>query len=135
VGAPAFNELPPQPVWTFNGITPSPLIKSDTEKLGNPGAGSVLLRLHNSLPEDNGGFGLPSVTTHLDNGQTPLESDGFPCFFMERGQLRSPLSQRLCPLTRPIPVLEISKKPCTRCNINDHRIDHTAENHVQRTGR
>ena len=36
VGAPAFNELPPQPVWTFNGITPSPLIKSDTENWVTP---------------------------------------------------------------------------------------------------
>jgi len=33
----------------------------------------------------NGGFGIPSVTTHLHNGHTPSESDGFPCDFFEIG--------------------------------------------------
>ena len=89
------NELPPQPVWTFNGFTPGPLIVERYGNLGSPGNGSALLRLRNNLPANNGGFGLPSVTTHLHNGHTPLESDGFPCFFMERRPvLRSSLSER-----------------------------------------
>jgi hypothetical protein len=81
-----FGELPAQTIWGFNGITPGPLIVERYGTLGNPGAGSVLLRLRNNLPVNNGGFGLPSVTTHLHNGHTPLESDGFPCFFMERNK-------------------------------------------------
>ena len=80
------GELPLQPLWTFNGTTPGPLIVERYGVHGQPKDGSVLLRLRNNLPANNGGFGLPSTTTHLHNGHTPLESDGFPCFFMERGQ-------------------------------------------------
>lgn len=47
--------------------------------------GANLVRNFNHLPENNGGFGLPSVSTHLHNGHTPSESDGFPCDFFERG--------------------------------------------------
>src|ERR1044072_2390987 len=80
------GELPPQPIWGFNGITPGPLIVERYGNLGNPGAGSILVRQRNNLPANNGGFGLPSVTTHLHNGHTPLESDGLPCFFFGQGQ-------------------------------------------------
>ena len=47
-----------------------------------------MLRNHNDLPppDQNGGFGIPSVTTHVHNAHTPSESDGFPCDFFERGQ-------------------------------------------------
>jgi FtsP/CotA-like multicopper oxidase with cupredoxin domain len=48
----------------------------------------VLVRNNNALPPDgqNGGFGKPSVSTHLHNHHTPSESDGFPGDFFERGQ-------------------------------------------------
>src|SRR5215208_3017154 len=59
------GELPLQPIWGFNGITPGPIIVERYGPLGNPQAGSVLLRLRNNLTADNGGFGLPSVTAHL----------------------------------------------------------------------
>lgn len=75
--APA-GELPPQTIWGFNGITPGPLIVERYGVLGSPGNGSILVRQRNNLPTNNGGFGFPSVTTHLHNGHTPLESDGFP---------------------------------------------------------
>src|SRR5207249_10652976 len=38
-----------------------------------------------TFPERNGGLGIPSVTTHLHNGHTPSESDGFPCDFFAWG--------------------------------------------------
>ena len=65
------SELPLQPLWTFNGNVPGPLIVERYGVLGRPVDGSVLLRLRNNLPANNGGFGLPSVTTHLHNGHTP----------------------------------------------------------------
>ena len=90
------GELPPQTIWGFNGITPGPMIVERYGNLGSPQNGSILVRQRNNLPSNNGGFGLPSVTTHLHNGHTPLESDGFPCFFMGQGQvLRPPLSECL----------------------------------------
>jgi len=73
-------DLPLQPMWGFNGLVPGPTYVA---RYGEP----VLVRNFNDLPpaSQNGGFGLPSVTTHMHNGHTPSESDGFPCDFFERG--------------------------------------------------
>ena len=124
------GELPLQPLWTFNGTTPGPLIVERYGALGNPQAGSVLLRLRNNLPENNGGFGLPSVTTHLHNGHTPLESDGFPCFFMERGKFYDhhyPNVYAGVKSTHEAQGGDIREAMHTLW-YHDHRIDHTAEN-------
>ena len=124
------GELPLQPLWTFNGKVPGPLIVERYGVLGNPQAGSVLLRLRNNLPANNGGFGLPSVTTHLHNGHTPLESDGFPCFFMERGQFYDhhyPNVYAGVKSTHQAQGGDIREAMHTLW-YHDHRIDHTAEN-------
>src|SRR5437867_4582329 len=71
-------DLPLQTMWGFDGITPGPTFVA---KYGEP----ILMRNVNALPTSNGGFGKPSVTTHLHNGHTPSESDGFPCDFFEVG--------------------------------------------------
>lgn len=73
-------QLPVQTLWTFNGVSPGPTFASH---YGVP----ILVRNFNQLPpvSQNGGFGLPSVTTHLHNGHTPSESDGNPCDFFEIG--------------------------------------------------
>ena len=124
------GELPLQPLWTFNGHSPGPLIVERYGPLGQPELGSVLLRLRNNLPEQNGGFGLPSVTTHLHNGHTPLESDGFPCFFMERGQFYDhhyPNVYAGVKSTHEAQGGDIREAMHTLW-YHDHRIDHTAEN-------
>jgi len=72
-------QLPIQPLWGFDGMVPGPLYVAH---YGEP----ILVRNHNNLPTNNGGFGKNSVTTHLHNGHTPSESDGFPCYFFENGQ-------------------------------------------------
>jgi FtsP/CotA-like multicopper oxidase with cupredoxin domain len=74
-------DLPLQQLWGYDGMVPGPTYVA---KYGRP----VLVRNFNDLPPlgQNGGFGLPSVSTHLHNGHTPSESDGGPCFFFERGQ-------------------------------------------------
>src|SRR5262249_56196266 len=72
-------ERPLQPLWTFDGFSPGPTFHA---QYGQP----ILVRRVNNLPNNNGGFGLPSVSTHLHNGHTPSESDGFPCDFFEIGQ-------------------------------------------------
>ena len=123
------GELPAQTIWGFNGRTPGPLIVERYGLLGQPGQGSVLLRLHNNLPVNNGGFGLPSVTTHLHNGHTPLESDGFPCFFMERGQFYDHHYPNVLAGVKSthLGVGDIKEAMHTLW-YHDHRIDHTAEN-------
>ena len=72
-------QLPAQPLWGFDGLVPGPLY---VERYGRP----VLVRNHNNLPANNGGFGKNFVTTHLHNGHTPSESDGNPCDFFRPGQ-------------------------------------------------
>lgn len=78
-------DLPPQSIWAFDdgkngGVSPGATYAA---KYGVP----VLVRNNNALPPvgQNGGFGLPSVSTHLHNSHTPSESDGFPCDFFEIG--------------------------------------------------
>src|SRR5262249_7675169 len=72
-------QLPVQPLWGFDGMVPGPLY---VERYGRP----ILVRNHNNLPANNGGFGRNLVTTHLHNGHTPAESDGNPCDFFGVGK-------------------------------------------------
>jgi FtsP/CotA-like multicopper oxidase with cupredoxin domain len=72
-------DLPLQTLWTFDGVSPGPTYVA---RYGTP----FIVRNYNDLPTDNGGFGLNSVTTHLHNGHTPSESDGFPCDYFAAGQ-------------------------------------------------
>ncbi len=74
-------QLPLQTIWGFDGMFPGPTY---VHRYGEP----ILVRNMNQLPSVamNGGFGLPSVTTHLHNGHTPSESDGFAGDFFEIGQ-------------------------------------------------
>lgn len=73
--------LPLQTIWGFDGLATGPTYVA---RYGEP----ILVRNFNDLPPNsqNGGFGLNSVTTHLHNGHTPSESDGFPCDFYDPGQ-------------------------------------------------
>src|SRR5205085_87225 len=123
------GELPPQPIWGFNGITPGPLIVERYGNLGSPGNGSILVRQRNNLPSNNGGFGLPSVTTHLHNGHTPLESDGFPCFFNGQGQFYDHhYANVYAGINSTHPGTGDIKEAMHTLWYHDHRIDHTAEN-------
>jgi FtsP/CotA-like multicopper oxidase with cupredoxin domain len=115
-------DLPPQTIWGFNGITPGPMIVA---RYGEP----ILVRQYNDLPAVNGGFGLPSVSTHLHNGHTPPESDGFPCFFFERGQFYDyhyPIV--LAGINSTHPGTGDIREAMHTLWYHDHRIDHTSEN-------
>ena len=123
------NELPPQPIWGFNGITPGPLMVERYGVLGSPKQGSVLVRQRNQLPLENGGFGLPSVTTHLHNGHIPLESDGWPCSFMERGQFYDYHYPNVyAGINSTHPGMGDVREAAATLWYHDHRMDHTAEN-------
>jgi FtsP/CotA-like multicopper oxidase with cupredoxin domain len=123
------NDLPPQPIWGFNGITPGPLIVERYGALGNPQEGSILVRQRNNLPANNGGFGLPSVSTHLHNGHVPLESDGFPCSFIERGQFYDYHYPNVyAGINSTHPGTGDVKEALATLWYHDHRMDHTAEN-------
>jgi FtsP/CotA-like multicopper oxidase with cupredoxin domain len=73
------NQLPLQTIWGADGITPGPTYVG---RYGTP----ILIRNVNNLPSANGGFGISSVSTHLHNGHTPSESDGYPDDYFAAGQ-------------------------------------------------
>jgi FtsP/CotA-like multicopper oxidase with cupredoxin domain len=62
--------IPPTYCWGYNGIYPGPTFLN---VYGVP----IVVRFHNNLPVDNIGFGDNNHTTHLHNGHTASESDGF----------------------------------------------------------
>ena len=69
-------------LWTFDGTFPA---KVAMVRYGEP----VLFRQYNALPISagaNGGFGLNQLSTHLHNGHTPGESDGFAGAYFFPGQ-------------------------------------------------
>ena len=64
-------DLPRQVLWGFDGMVPGPTYHALYGE-------QMLVRNHNDLPPFNNGFGIQQVCTHLHNGHTPSESDGFP---------------------------------------------------------
>ncbi len=115
-------DLPVQTIWGFDGIIPGPTYIA---RYGEP----ILVRNVNSLPTNNGGFGLPSVTTHLHNNHTPSESDGFPCDFFEIGQFYDqhyPVVLAGFASDHP-PNGDINESLSTLW-YHDHRVDFTAQN-------
>ncbi len=115
-------DLPPQTLWSFDGHVPGPTYHAF---YGSP----ILVRNWNDLPVNNGGFGLPSVSTHLHNGHTPSESDGFPCDFFERGKFYDHHYPNVLAgwNSTHAPNGDINESMSTLW-YHDHRVDHTAEN-------
>ena len=70
-------ELPPTPIWGYDGIVPGPTFITQANV-------PVLVRFRNNLPSNHfgsGGWGIEQTTTHLHNGHTASESDGFAADF------------------------------------------------------
>jgi FtsP/CotA-like multicopper oxidase with cupredoxin domain len=121
-------DLPTQTIWGFNDGThassPGPTYQAH---YGTP----QLTRNINALPPvaQNGGFGMPSVTTHLHNGHTPSESDGNPLDFYGIGNF--------CDQYYPnvLAGFNSTNKPNGDINeslstlwYHDHRLDFTSQN-------
>jgi FtsP/CotA-like multicopper oxidase with cupredoxin domain len=121
-------DLPVQTLWGFDdgvhAISPGPTYRAN---YGAP----QLTRNINALPpaSQNGGFGMPSVTTHLHNGHTPSESDGNPCDFYSAGHF--------CDQYYPNVLAGFNSDHEPNGDINeslstlwyhDHRVDFTSQN-------
>ncbi len=116
-------DFPLQRLWTFNGTVPG---QTYVANYGEP----ILVRNFNDLPDDNGGFGLQSVSTHLHNGHTPSESDGFPCdFFGQDFWYDQHYPNVLAGFSTPpfAPTGDINESMSTLW-YHDHRVDFTAQN-------
>jgi len=121
-------DLPVQNIWGFNdgvhSISPGPTYRAH---YGTP----QLTRNINALPpaNQNGGFGMPSVTTHLHNAHNPSESDGNPCDFYSAGHF--------CDQYYPNVLAGFNSDHEPNGDINeslstlwyhDHRVDFTSQN-------
>jgi FtsP/CotA-like multicopper oxidase with cupredoxin domain len=121
-------DLPVQTIWGFDDGThatsPGPTYVAH---YGVP----QLTRNINALPpaSQNGGFGIPSVTTHLHNAHNPSESDGNPCDFYGIGNF--------CDQYYPnvLAGFNSTNKPNGDINeslstlwYHDHRVDFTSQN-------
>jgi FtsP/CotA-like multicopper oxidase with cupredoxin domain len=82
-------------IWAFNDNIPGPTIIA---KIGEPG----IVRFFNDLdPTDTGIQFIPEITTHMHNGHTASESDGFAGDFFGPG-CAEPVS--ICPPSGPMPT-------------------------------
>jgi FtsP/CotA-like multicopper oxidase with cupredoxin domain len=123
-------DLPVQTVWGFDDGTgtrsPGPTYQAF---YGRP----QLTRNINSLPsiteQNNTGFGMASVSTHLHNAHNPSESDGNPCDFYTNGHF--------CDQYYPNVLAGFNSDHEPNGDINeslgtlwyhDHRVDFTSQN-------
>ncbi|HXP71386.1 MAG TPA: multicopper oxidase domain-containing protein [Candidatus Dormibacteraeota bacterium] len=120
--------LPPQTIWGFDDghgvMSPGPTYAAQY------GIGQ-LTRNHNALPplSQNGGFGMPSVTTHLHNGHTASESDGNPLDFFEIGHFYDQHYPNVLAgfASTNEPNGDINESLSTLW-YHDHRVDFTSQN-------
>jgi len=124
ISATVSPDLPTQTLWGFDGEAPGPVYHA---KYGEP----ILVRNVNNLPANNGGFGNNTVSTHLHNGHTPSESDGFPCFFDNPGQFYDHhYPNVLAGFSDPQFAATNGdiRESLSTLFFHDHRIDFTAQN-------
>ena len=115
-------DLPLQTIWGFDGLCPGPTYIA---RYGEP----ILVRNFNELPADNGGFGLNEVSTHLHNGHTPSESDGFPCDFFRAGQFYDQhYPNVLAGFDSTHPPTGDPNEALSTLWYHDHRADFTSQN-------
>jgi FtsP/CotA-like multicopper oxidase with cupredoxin domain len=121
--------LPLQTVWGFNDTVHGPISPGPTYK-ANYGV-PQLTRNFNRLPpqNQNGGFGIPSVTTHLHNAHNPSESDGNPCDFFGAGHFCDQYYPNvLAGFTSTNPPFGDINESLSTLWYHDHRVDFTSQN-------
>lgn len=127
------RDLDPITIWGFDGTSPGPLYHAF---YGEP----ILVRNVNQLPFPpfSDGFGNREVTTHLHNGHTPSESDGFPCDYFPNPQVPAIANaffyDHYYPnilagfSTPPFAPLGDPNESMSTLWYHDHRVDFTAQN-------
>jgi FtsP/CotA-like multicopper oxidase with cupredoxin domain len=125
--------IPAQTIWGFNqggaspadvAIFPGPTIVTHYQE-------PVLIRRFNELPpqQDNGGFGVPEVSTHLHNFHSGAESDGGPCRYFFRGQYFDYYyTMQQAGFDSDFPPTGDINESLSTLWYHDHRVEHTAEN-------
>jgi FtsP/CotA-like multicopper oxidase with cupredoxin domain len=127
------TNIPAQTIWGFNlggsdagdvATFPAPTIVTNYQQ-------PWVVRRFNELPtqSQNGGFGVPEMSTHLHNFHSAPESDGGPCRWFFRGQYFDYYyaGQQAGFASTHQPNGDINESLSTLW-YHDHRMDHTAEN-------
>jgi FtsP/CotA-like multicopper oxidase with cupredoxin domain len=127
------TNIPAQTIWGFNlgGSASSDVATFPAPTVVTRYQQPWVIRRFNELPtqSQNGGFGVPEVSTHLHNFHTAPESDGGPCRWFFRGQYFDYYytAQQAGFASDHQPGGDINESLSTLW-YHDHRIDHTAEN-------
>jgi FtsP/CotA-like multicopper oxidase with cupredoxin domain len=119
-------ELPPTPIWGYDGIVPGPTF---IVHQGVP----VLVRFHNDLPLNHfgsGGWAIEQDVIHLHNGHTASESDGFAADFYNPGFFKdNHYPNVLAGYTDPqFAPLGDPKEAMNTLWYHNHRADFTSQN-------
>jgi FtsP/CotA-like multicopper oxidase with cupredoxin domain len=122
------KELPPAPLFTYNGAIPGPMIHV---YYGEP----MVIRVNNKLDPKVQGFGMPDTATHLHNMHTASESDGYPLDLVtstpDPVNHPSYRDQHYCMVRAGCDQIEGTGDPRETLGTlwyHDHRIDFTAQN-------
>jgi FtsP/CotA-like multicopper oxidase with cupredoxin domain len=107
-------DLPPSTMFACNSTVPGPTIRARYDE-------PVVVRFQNDLPPGFIGFGVPQTSTHLHNGHTPSESDGFPGDFFNSGFFKDHHYPNIC-------AGGDSREALGTLWYHDHRVDFTSQN-------
>jgi FtsP/CotA-like multicopper oxidase with cupredoxin domain len=117
------QQLPAQTLFTYNGQVPGPLFKNFYGQ-------RVVVRYRNNLPLIGfDGFGRGEISTHLHNGHTPSESDGFPMDFYPAPQFKDHHYPNIRAGYDQFPeTAGDHRETLNTLWYHDHRVDFTAQN-------
>jgi FtsP/CotA-like multicopper oxidase with cupredoxin domain len=127
------TNIPAQTIWGFNlgGSDPSDVATFPGPTVVTNYQQPWVVRRFNELPtqSQNGGFGVPEMSTHLHNFHSAPESDGGPCRWFFRGQYFDYYyaAQQAGFASTHQPNGDPNESLSTLW-YHDHRMDHTAEN-------
>jgi len=108
-------------IFGYDGTFPGPTFHA---QYGQP----ILVREFNNLPKDHVGFGIPSISTHLHNGHTASESDGYPGNFHDNGTYWDNHYANILNGFSRDPEVTSSNDCMNTLWYHDHRQDFTAQN-------
>jgi FtsP/CotA-like multicopper oxidase with cupredoxin domain len=110
-----------QPAWGYDSQFPGPMFRT---RYGEPHC----VRIHNDLPQQNLGFGINQITTHLHNMHTPSESDGNPLFTNYSGHYYDYHYPNIYAGAREYGGLGDPNEALGTLWYHDHKLDFTAQN-------
>ncbi len=116
-------QLPPQTLFSYNGQVPGPLFRAFYNQ-------RVVVRYRNNLPLIGfDGFGRGEISTHLHNGHTPSESDGFPVDFYAAPKYKDHHYPNIrAGYDQFLETAGDHRETLNTLWYHDHRVDFTAQN-------